>query len=228
MSWYRDPQLFISSSDKSSFWVYRITKESSSSPIGPADFNYGGRLVFSEHLSLGNNKESDYDAFKATFSFPMNCVKYINSQGFVINWDDSKRTSYWSREDTNSPFWSLPGIGQALQGRVSDLKVKIISLEEENKRIEKEKEAIEAEKYILKAELSRESKLSALEAKISSLQNEVRERDEKILSGLEAIEKLVSNSTTKQKSVTELLAENKALAVENSELKAKIASLRDE
>ncbi|KAI3988691.1 hypothetical protein MKX01_027055 [Papaver californicum] len=39
----------------------------------------------SEHLSLGNNKESDLLS-------------------------NSKQTGIWSCEEPNSPFWSLPGV----------------------------------------------------------------------------------------------------------------------
>ncbi|RZC67855.1 hypothetical protein C5167_011538, partial [Papaver somniferum] len=43
-----------------------------------------------EHLSLVNNKEIDFDAFKATF--PVSGInKFINSQGLVINRDASSK-----------------------------------------------------------------------------------------------------------------------------------------
>ncbi|KAI3853158.1 hypothetical protein MKW92_024046 [Papaver armeniacum] len=56
-----------------------------------------------EHLSLVNNKESDFDASKATFPVP-GINMFINSQGLVINWDASiKQTGTWSLEEPNSP-----------------------------------------------------------------------------------------------------------------------------
>ncbi|KAI3881074.1 hypothetical protein MKX03_015704, partial [Papaver bracteatum] len=161
MSWYRDPQLFIYSSIKPFFYVFRITKKFGSSPIVEEDQERVGILNFSEHLSLGSNKDSDYDAFKATFPYS-GIYKLINSQGLVINWDFDKEIGSWSREDINSPFWSLPGI-------------------------------------------TRQS-----------------------LPGIAQQKPVTEEAIAQQKSVPELLAENQALAKENSELKAKIASLQDE
>ncbi|KAI3888167.1 hypothetical protein MKX03_020565 [Papaver bracteatum] len=63
-----------------------------------------------EHLSLVNNKESDFNTFKATF--PVSGInKFISCQGLVITWDaSSKQTGTWSHEEPNSPFWSLLGV----------------------------------------------------------------------------------------------------------------------
>ncbi|KAI3881077.1 hypothetical protein MKX03_015707, partial [Papaver bracteatum] len=96
-------------------------------------------LSFLKHLSLGNDKETDFDAFKA--SFPDSVIyKFINSQGLVIDWDFAKQRGTWSREEPNSPFWSLPGITkqesiteqlladkQALAEENSELKAKMKS-----------------------------------------------------------------------------------------------------
>ncbi|KAI3951375.1 hypothetical protein MKW92_048263, partial [Papaver armeniacum] len=99
-------------------------------------------LNFSEHLSLGNNKESDFDAFRA--SFPVSGIfKLINSRGLVINWDYAKQTGTWSHEELNSPFWSLPGILpepilaklQSLEKENPELKLNNSILEDSNKNL---------------------------------------------------------------------------------------------
>ncbi|KAI3881071.1 hypothetical protein MKX03_015701, partial [Papaver bracteatum] len=142
MSWYTDTQLFIVYGTDSQFYVRRVTKEYGSSPIAGNDLKEYELLSFSKHLSLGNNKESDFDAFKASFkSGNSGNQKYINSQGFVINF--ASGTGTWTREEQNTPFWSLPGITkqksftelladkQALEGKVSDLEGQISSLHDE-------------------------------------------------------------------------------------------------
>ncbi|KAI3968334.1 hypothetical protein MKW92_052323, partial [Papaver armeniacum] len=138
MSWYRDPQLFIFGHTESSFSVYRITKGFSSSPIGTGDYKSEGELNFSTHLWLGKNKESDFNAFKASFKPESGIYKFINSHGLVIYWDNGNRIGVWSREEPNSPIWSLPGITQqkssteqALVEENTDLKAKIISLQDQ-------------------------------------------------------------------------------------------------
>ncbi|KAI3898941.1 hypothetical protein MKW92_040315, partial [Papaver armeniacum] len=132
MSWYSDPQLFI----YSYAYVHRVRKEFGINPVVTNDIinNEHENLNFSKHLSLGTNKESDYNAFNA--SFPSSGItKFINSQGLVINWDGAEQTGYWSREEQNSHFWNLPGITkqksvgksvteQALEERVSALEAK--------------------------------------------------------------------------------------------------------
>ncbi|KAI3951376.1 hypothetical protein MKW92_048264, partial [Papaver armeniacum] len=84
------------------------------------------RLSFSEHLSLGNNEESDFEAFKATLMSKSRICKFINSQGFVMNWDLDKQTGTWSSVGLDSPFWSLPGILPEL------ILAKLRSLDKEN------------------------------------------------------------------------------------------------
>ncbi|KAI3987211.1 hypothetical protein MKX01_031695 [Papaver californicum] len=182
MSWYKDFQLFIYSFTS----VIRVTKEFGINPILISDFNEQEELNFSKHLSLVNNKESDFDDFKASFP-TYGIYKLTNSQGLVINWDQRNGIGTWSREERSSPFWSLPGIEQALKGRV--LEAKIFCFEEENKRIKKEKEALEAEKFILRAELSKERDEKSV------LINGLRTED--MLASLEALEKQVSDLTSK-------------------------------
>ncbi|KAI3973508.1 hypothetical protein MKW92_017187, partial [Papaver armeniacum] len=87
---------------------------------------------FHEHLFLGNNRESDYDAFKASFPMHQPMTKHTNCQGLVIYWDTEKQVAVWSREEPDSPFWSLPGIKKpksetelALERKVSDLETNI-------------------------------------------------------------------------------------------------------
>ncbi|KAI3891769.1 hypothetical protein MKX03_020907, partial [Papaver bracteatum] len=99
-------------------------------------------LNFSKHLSLGNNKESDFDAFRA--SFPVSGIfKFINCKGLVIDWDYAQQTGTWSHEDLNSPFWSLPGILpepilaelRSLKRKNSDLKLNNSNLEDDLRKL---------------------------------------------------------------------------------------------
>ncbi|KAI3881072.1 hypothetical protein MKX03_015702, partial [Papaver bracteatum] len=140
MSWYRDPQLFIYGAYPT-FYIFRVTKEFGINPVANNDFRQEAQLSFSTHLSLSNNKESDFDSFKATFVPKSGIHKFANSQGLVINWDpSSKQTGYWSSEGLDSPFWSLPGITvakpksvteQALEEKVSALEARNFSLQDE-------------------------------------------------------------------------------------------------
>ncbi|RZC63138.1 hypothetical protein C5167_024890 [Papaver somniferum] len=138
MSWDTDPQLFLYQYG----YVYRITKEFGTNIVA-IDLLEGEELSFSKHLSLVNNKENDYYAFKASFP-EYGIAKLINSQGLVITWDHNNFTGTWSREELNSPFWSLPGIKTPeivhAQKENSELEAKISKLEGENKAIKKEKE----------------------------------------------------------------------------------------
>ncbi|MCL7044827.1 hypothetical protein MKW94_002472 [Papaver nudicaule] len=148
MAWYKDPQSFILGFT-SGFYLIRVAKEFSNDLIKGSDrSNYDGSgnlsfsQLFSQYLYLGYNKESDYDAFKATFPQSGNLFKHINSQGLVITWDYAKQTGTWSKEEPDSPFWSLPGI------------TKPKSVIEQ--ALEKKKEALEAENANLKAQANRE------------------------------------------------------------------------
>ncbi|KAI3881079.1 hypothetical protein MKX03_015709, partial [Papaver bracteatum] len=131
MSWYTNPQLFIYSYTH----VYKVTKKIGINPIALSDLKEGKEFSFSKHLSLENNKESDFKTFKA--SFPKSGMfKAINCEGLVINWDHTKQTGAWSREEQDTSFWSLPGITkqkslteQALEKKVSDLETRISSLQ---------------------------------------------------------------------------------------------------
>lgn len=201
MSWYRDPQLFI----YQFVAVHRITVEFGIRTVVSNDLKEGEILSFSKHLSLGNNKEGDFDAFKA--SFPQSestTTKFINCRGLVINWPSGT----WSLEEPNSPFWSLPGItkpnsviqqaeNQALAKENSDLKEKISSLQDEVSKSKAEKEAIidkrvlalEAENAILKGEFNRER--DGKNALIDGLKRE------DMLAGLTALQQHVMDLTSK-------------------------------
>lgn len=211
MSWYTNPQLFIYSST----YVYKVTKKFGINPISKSDLEDIKVLSFSEHLSMDNNKESDFKDFKA--SFPKSGMfKAINCEGLVINWDKTKKTGAWSREEQDSPFWSLPGITkpkseteQALAGKVSDLEAKLSSIQSEfnNNKVEKEvivaensvlkdeKEAIITENLILKVEKeATDKRVRDLVAENATLKAQVkRERDEKntLIKSLKRDEKLV-------------------------------------
>ncbi|MCL7048519.1 hypothetical protein MKW94_000577 [Papaver nudicaule] len=173
MSWYTDPQLFIFSYDAVYFYVYRVTKKFGINPVLPSDYSYQEDLTFSKHLNLGNNRESDYDAFKA--AFPKSGIRnYINRQGWVVNWDLGISRGTWSREEPNSPFWSLPGItkqksatGEALEEKVSVLEAKP---EDEINNNKKEKADSDKRVLDLESEISRErDEKSALKQQVLDL-----------------------------------------------------------
>lgn len=197
MSWYTDPQLFI----RSFVTVYRVTTEFDISLV-ENDLTEREKISFSKHLSWDNNRESDYDDFKD--SFPAAGIrKLINSQGLVIKWNTVNKTGTWSREELNSPFWSLPGIktpeilqaeNRALEKENSELKAKFSSLQGQSDSSKVEKEALdkrvldlEAENAILKSQVNRERN----EKILAGLKRE------EILAGLDALEKQVSDLTSK-------------------------------
>ncbi|MCL7025062.1 hypothetical protein MKW94_006116 [Papaver nudicaule] len=194
MSWYTDPQLFIYSYDAVNFNVYRVTKEVGINPFLPGDHTSQGYLTFSKHLYLGNNRESDYDAFKATFpkSEPH---KFINCQGWVINWVYGTAKGTWSREEPNSPFWNLPGITKpksetdlALEEKVTLLEAKISSLEGEINN--SKKEDLDKRVLDLEAEINRERDEKSV------LVNCLK-REDVLMAGLEALQQQVLDLTSK-------------------------------
>ncbi|KAI3842611.1 hypothetical protein MKX03_027275 [Papaver bracteatum] len=118
MSWYTDPQLFMCYLGGSyGYYVYRVIKKYDV-PLVNGDLTSGERLDFSKHLSLGNNKESDYDALKSCLAKNVTGppyyenVKFVNCQGLVGHWDNNKRSGIWSTqvEELTSIINSLPGI----------------------------------------------------------------------------------------------------------------------
>ncbi|KAI3938865.1 hypothetical protein MKW92_012488 [Papaver armeniacum] len=113
MSWYRDPKLFLRcKGSKHRFHVYRIEKKYSV-PLYRGDFGTSVVLDFSRHLSLGHNRETDYDALKSWLNEDGSVTKYVNCQGLVIYWINYSDCSFgtWSRvEEKDSVFYSLPGI----------------------------------------------------------------------------------------------------------------------
>lgn len=212
MSWYSNPQLFIylwksDDNNYSQFRVYSFAKVT-----GTTRFSYDDPLTeddiwensfdFSEYLCPDSNKESDFLSAFGSFEFEtsVGISKLINSQGLVVNWDSTKQTGTFSREELNSPFWSLPGVktpemlmfeNGALGKEKSELKANNSKLEEECKRIKKGKESLE-------------EKVSDLEAKLSSLQDQVynnkveKEAADKRVSDLEAENVLLKAKVNKQ------------------------------
>ncbi|KAI3891764.1 hypothetical protein MKX03_020902 [Papaver bracteatum] len=177
MSWYTDPQLFIDTF----VYVYRITKEIGVNPIVASDLKEVETLNFSKHLSFLDNKESDFDDFKATFR-TSGITKFINSQGLVINWDHENKTGTWAREDIDSPFWSLPGISN-LSPKSTSTRWRKLALAVENSKLKAntskdvKKEAVdnrvldlEAENAIIKAEVIVKSAIiNGLEEQVKDL-----------------------------------------------------------
>ncbi|KAI3983043.1 hypothetical protein MKX01_035324, partial [Papaver californicum] len=112
MSWYTNPKLFLyCHGSRRRYHIYRIVQKHNV-PLLAGDFKNGERLDFSKHLSLGNNKESDYDALKSWLDeIGPTITRYVNCQGLVVYWDNRSSTGSWSRvEENESIFYSLPGI----------------------------------------------------------------------------------------------------------------------
>ncbi|KAI3904935.1 hypothetical protein MKW92_009905, partial [Papaver armeniacum] len=123
MSWYRDPQLFLRcKGPKHRYYIYRIEKKYGV-PLFSKDFKVSALADFSRDLSLGNNQETDYDAFKSWF-IDGGGTKYVNCQGLVIyyNWlGDCPGLGTWSRvKEDDSIFYSLPGISNPSRTKLAE------------------------------------------------------------------------------------------------------------
>ncbi|MCL7051561.1 hypothetical protein MKW94_024848 [Papaver nudicaule] len=139
MSWYTNPTLFLYCHGSTrSFHICRIVQKYNV-PLFSDDFKNGEKLDFSRHLSLGCNKESDYDALKSWLDETAPITKYVNCQGLVVYWDYRNTVGTWSRvEEDESIFYSLPGITnpsdtklaekQADKEKISELAADISSL----------------------------------------------------------------------------------------------------
>ncbi|KAI3842617.1 hypothetical protein MKX03_027281 [Papaver bracteatum] len=143
MSWYADPELFLCFWGSSrGYFIDRIVKKYNV-PLQAGDVKYAAELDFSKHLSLGNNKESDYDALKSSLAkiLPPN-TKLVNCQGLVVLWDNTKLSGTWSRiEEYDSSFYSLPGIqnpSEAVLDEKQSVEKKISELVAENSRLNSE------------------------------------------------------------------------------------------
>ncbi|MCL7039601.1 hypothetical protein MKW94_025131 [Papaver nudicaule] len=85
MSWYTDPELFLSY--WSSSFGYAITRVviKYNVPLSNRDLAVVQKLDFSKHLFLGNNKESDYDALKASLAKDRTVShNFVNCQGLEL------------------------------------------------------------------------------------------------------------------------------------------------
>lgn len=137
MSWYTDPELFVSYyAPNYEYYIDRIVKNYNI-PLIYGDISGVEELNFSKHLSLGHNKESDYDDLKSSLAtnYVDKRIKFVNCQGLVVDWDETRRVGTWSRVEEHDwidcIFYSLPGFEeqmnleeddrQALQTQVSDL-----------------------------------------------------------------------------------------------------------
>ncbi|XP_026438947.1 uncharacterized protein LOC113337497 isoform X1 [Papaver somniferum] len=201
MAWYKDPQLYISR-ETPGLKLYRM-KEPIGTPIALSGIIDYGFLDYSKHLSLANNKESDFDAFLSSIQFDGVTFKLINCQGWVVYQMASNYYHLtWAREPLNSPFYRLPGINtpetellaqkEALDRRVSILEAEIsplkvvVRMSKENRNtLIREKQALERIVSDLKA---RNSTLEDDKLKLMNDLNEIKaeNRVEKRLSDLEA------------------------------------------
>ncbi|MCL7052224.1 hypothetical protein MKW94_024120 [Papaver nudicaule] len=154
MSWYQDPHLFICNANNTAsggFHVYRCTKELSGS-IQTSNLKFLGKGL-SNRLSLGNYRESDFDALLAYLIDTFICSGFktwriVNCQGLTIVWDQTCGgvNCSWSREPVYSPYYNLPGIftppvdaeKEALRRRVSELEKQVSDLTSELKPADEE------------------------------------------------------------------------------------------
>ncbi|MCL7029081.1 hypothetical protein MKW94_026578 [Papaver nudicaule] len=168
MSWYTDPQLFINfycQNPSQFYWVDRIAKKYDV-PLSRGDISCTEELDFCKHLSLGYNKESDYDAFKsslAEFAYPIS--KLVNCQGLVVHWDNNKQSGTWSRvEEHDSIFYCLPGIKKpsgwaerlALEERISKLVAEMSLVKDEVTNLQEQLNLEKNDKQALQEKLNQE------------------------------------------------------------------------
>ncbi|XP_026434790.1 golgin subfamily A member 6-like protein 7 [Papaver somniferum] len=236
MSWYKDPQLFIFRGADSLFRIVRIKKETGILVL-LSDLADLESLDFSKHLSLGHNKDDDYAAFKS--SFPQNILKFVNSQGVVVNWDGQKYSGTWSREEIKSPFYNLPTFQQALQRKVSELEAKNSTLQDQIKRKNEEKQRIsklETENSTLQhnVKMSKEKqqifddKVSKLEAKIYTMQDEINRNKEEQQSMDKRASELESEIFLLQEQIKGHIEEKHITDTRLCKLEAENATLQDE
>ncbi|KAI3981428.1 hypothetical protein MKX01_021888 [Papaver californicum] len=199
MSWYQDPKLFICNANSKAsggFNVYRCLKELSGS-IQRSDLEYLGNGL-SKHLSLGDKKESDFDALLAyLIDFYIrsgsNTWRIVNCQGLAIIWEQPTCGGVicsWSRAPPDSPYYSLPGITstppvdaekEALRRRVSDLKAEISPLKVEVQRNKEDKNTlINEKKAVEKINSELKARNSTLEADVQRGKNEKRDLEKQL------------------------------------------------
>lgn len=154
MSWYRDPELFISYWGWSyGYGIDRIEKKYDV-PLVKGDYTCVDELDFYEHLFLGNNKESDYNALKSFLARNVDFaessfenVRLVNCQGLVAQWDNKRKSLFWTQvEELTSIINSLPGIINPSDESVLD----------EEPTLEEKNSELLAENSILKEQLKQE------------------------------------------------------------------------
>ncbi|KAI3850791.1 hypothetical protein MKW98_030851 [Papaver atlanticum] len=236
MSFFKDPELFLTYEATQIKLLKIFTK------FGDP-FKFGaiapiGEVMFSVHLSSGNNKLSDFDTFFGYLS--RNPNKYVNCQGLVIKWayNDVERknvTHTWSAEKLNLSLFGLPAAPvdpcanekelaeklaadveernqekQVLEKRISDLETTNAALMDEAKKVENEKNDLVKNLDAEKAErLILQTTIASLEAKISTLQ-------EKIICDLKA------ENSTLEGEVERMRNEKSGLIKDLEEEKAKV------
>ncbi|MCL7022332.1 hypothetical protein MKW94_010965 [Papaver nudicaule] len=129
MSWYRDPQLFISCSwgPSRNYYVDRVAKKYNV-PLSRQDIKRAEFLDFGKHLSLGYNEESDYDTFKSSLAKIVAPVRrLVNCQGL----------------EHDTIFYSLPGTSDraeklALEEKISKLVAEMSLVKDEVTNLEEQ------------------------------------------------------------------------------------------
>ncbi|XP_026438972.1 uncharacterized protein LOC113337518 [Papaver somniferum] len=196
-SWFDDPKLFICNSDDTAsngFNIYRCSKELNGT-IDVSDLEFIGNGL-SEHLSLGDKKESDFDALLAyLIDFYVcsgsNIWRIVNCQGLAIIWEQPNCDEVicsWSREPLDSPYYNLLGITppvdaekEALKRRVSDLLAEISPLVVEVQRNNEDKNTlINEKKSVEKINSELKARNSTLEADLQREKNEKRDLEKQV------------------------------------------------
>ncbi|KAI3997329.1 hypothetical protein MKX01_003132 [Papaver californicum] len=238
MAWYKDPQLYICR-ETPGLKLYRM-KEPIGTPIALSGIIDYGFLDYSKHLSLANNKESDFDAFLSSIKFDGVTFKLINCQGWVVYQMVSNYHHFtWAREPLNSPFYRLPGINspetvllaqkEALDRRVfileteiSPLKIVLRKSKEDRNTLINEKQALDRIISELKA---RNSTLEDDKIKLINDLNGIKAENlvEKRLSDLEAMVSTLEAEVRRNNSdKNTLIGEKQDLESQVSELTSKL------
>lgn len=222
MSWLKDPQVFI----------YVVNGEINFCSVNkqltvgtklqiPGDNSKGEDYDFSRHLSLGINKERDYAAFLSYVkakpeSTLINCQGLVayRAQGYLL-----------SREDSNSPVYSLQGILiasiDAQQRQKQTLERKVSGLETTNSTLRNNEKKLTADVSDLRQQLQREkSDKEAIQKKNSDLEsaNATSKNNEK---------KLAAEVSDLQKKLEQEKIDKEALQKKNSDLESMNATLKN-
>lgn len=150
-------------------------------------------MCFSKHLSLAQNKESDFETF---FAYLRRNDKFVNCQGLVVDWfsHNPQHTSFsysWSHELLHLPSY---GLNALVSPQEKESAAKLAACISERDQEKAEKQALEKKLSDLYAQLNREKNdQQALEKRVSDLHEQLN-RDNK---DKKALKKQVIDLTSK-------------------------------